>query len=65
MRVWTVVVIIIDSGYFWLVLPVDVDMEFAKSCHILCIALLTFYYFMCFSQGQSIEGEPYTIRANA
>ena len=40
------VVIIIDSGYFWLVLLVDVDKEFAKSCHILCIALLTFYYFM-------------------
>ena len=58
-------VIIIDSGYFWLVLVVDVDMEFAKSCHILCIALLTFYYFMCFSQGQSIEREPYTIRAYA
>ena len=64
MRVWTVV-IIIGSGYFWLVLVVDVDMEFAKSCHILYIALLTFYYFMCFSQGQSIEGEPYTIRAYA
>ena len=64
MRVWTVV-IIIDSGYFWLVLVVDVDMEFAKSCHILCIVLLTFYYFMCFSQGQSIEGKPYTIRVDA
>ena len=64
MRVWTLV-IIIYSGYFWLVLVVDVDMEYAKSCHILCIALLNFYYFMCFSQGQSIEREPYTIRADA
>lgn len=32
-------VIIIDSGYFWLVLAVDVDMEFAKSC--------TFYVLLC------------------
>ena len=64
MRVWTLV-IIIYSGYFWLVLVVDVDMEYAKSCHILCIVLLTFYYFMCFSQGQSIEGKPYTIRVDA
>ena len=53
MRVWTLV-IIIDSGYFWLVLVVDVDMEYAKSCHILCIALLTFYYLCVFHKDNPL-----------